>query len=185
MKSLGIFSILFLALGCFFMLYHWPLERNKTLSQHAARIKVSIIYFAAIYVIFLSIFSVFMFGWFIPTYNLPIIFSVFTGVGILAQVVAILVPETQGIPKYIHIAAATVMTFMALLLSILLAFESQFTVTTHLVCVIASILMFGGLCIMGISLLTKSKYIYKHILASQLAYFFVFFFVIIYVTYLG
>lgn len=93
------------------MLYRWPADYMKTYSQNAARTRGSIIYYGALVLTFLVMFSAFVYGWLIPTLHLPRVFTAAFTVGVVAQAVAGIVPETHGWKVRTHVNAAYVMYY--------------------------------------------------------------------------
>ena len=108
MKSLGLLSFGFFALAV-------------TLSQNAARERSSRWYYGIVVMIFLIGLSPYTFAWLIPTLQLPVIFGVGFGLGLMAQADAGLVPETGGLPASIHQTAAGIVHFDTVVLAGLLA----------------------------------------------------------------
>jgi hypothetical protein len=111
MKTLGLVSFLYFGVGVAFMLYRWPADYTKTYSQNAARTRGSIIYYGALVLTFLVMFSAFVYGWLIPTLHLPRVFTAAFTIGVVAQAVAGIVPETHGWKVRTHVNAAYVMYY--------------------------------------------------------------------------
>lgn len=180
MQSLGIISILLLSIGIICMFLKWPGDKSKTLSQNAARSKSSSIYYFCIFVVFLALFSTFIVGWFIPYMHLSFVFTTIFIVGVLGQLIAVALPETQGLQKTIHVIAAGLMSLMALLITIILAINTGTSNFSRIVCGVVVILMLASWF-----LVIFYKKIYKHALWLQLLYFIGFFTVIMLTTYVS
>lgn len=98
-----------------------------TFSQHAAQTKQSQLYYLALFSISLPAFAVFMFGWFIPTYELSFLFKLFTAVALLGNITAAIIPETKGKKVPIHRYAAFLASDCLVPLLIMIIFSSHFS----------------------------------------------------------
>jgi len=162
------------------MFIRWPGDKSKTLSQNAARSKYSSFYYFGVFVVFLLLFGIFMIGWFIPHLNLSLVFTVIFVLGVAGQFIAVTIPETKGLQKTIHIAAAGVMSLMTLLITVYLTANTNLITISRVVSGVVAVLM-----LISWLLVIFYKKIYKHALLLQVLYFFGFFIAIITVTYLN
>lgn len=102
MKHLILLAIGLTVVGLVFLITKWPQDRSRTFSQHAAAHKPAIIYYFCLFALLLPILIGFFYGYFIPTYSLPLVFSLAIGVAITSQFIVTIFPETKGISKKIH-----------------------------------------------------------------------------------
>lgn len=124
MKSLGLISFLFFGVAVSYMLVRWSGDATKTFSQNAARYQSSTVYYAVVWAVSLIFLSLFVFGWFIPTLDLPTAFGVVFGIGVAGQMVAGLVPEIEGWRKVTHVVASSVMYLSTLVFVSMLSFHT-------------------------------------------------------------
>lgn len=151
----------------------WPFDRDKTLSQNAARHRIAIVYYGIILFIFLTLFTVFVVGWFIPTSNLPMTFTWIVLIGLAGQYVAVFVPETGGIKSTIHVAASAFMSFSCYVVVALLTFVFYINFPSHLAAGIALVAM--TICLLTLLLY---KRVLQYALFLQIIYLLSFFFTI-------
>ena len=93
------------------MLYRWPADTKKTYSQNAARARDSIVYYAVLVLTFLAMLCAFVYGWLIPIKHLSVVFTAAFTIGVIAQAIAGVVPETHGWKLRTHVNAAYVMYY--------------------------------------------------------------------------
>jgi len=103
------------------MMRRWPPDVTKTYSQNAARTRGSIVYYGVLVLTFLAMFSVYVYGWLIPTLHLATVFSVAFTIGVMAQAVAGIAPETRGWKVRTHVNAAYVMYYSTVVMVAALA----------------------------------------------------------------
>jgi hypothetical protein len=116
MKSLGLVSFMYFGAGVAYMLYRWPADMKKTYSQNAARSRGSIVYYGVLVLTFLAMLCAYGYGWLIPTLHLSVVFTAAFTIGVMAQAVAGIVPETQGWKIRTHVNAAYVMYYSTVVL---------------------------------------------------------------------
>jgi hypothetical protein len=110
-------------LGLFILLNKWPRVANNSISQHSAAQLNSYIFFTAIQVSVGIITYLFMVKWFIPSFELPIFYTIFYTVVAWLQIISAFLPATsKGLVGSIHLVMANLfalgMMISAMLLSI-------------------------------------------------------------------
>jgi len=93
MVLLLLFSMLLLAAGLTLLVKYWPLGWWYSFSQHAAQAKSATIYYAVLFTIVLILLNVFVFAWFIPSFQISIIFGLLFLLSSILQVACTLLPE--------------------------------------------------------------------------------------------
>lgn len=106
MKHVGLFAIALYWVVVGYILYKWGPDSSKTISDHVATGKQKIVY-APLATIYLSLFSWFLFGWFLPNMNGQLYHYVLLVISVVFLLLTFLIPR-HG--KYIklHDAFATV-----------------------------------------------------------------------------
>lgn len=141
MKLLGIFSVLFLIFALSYAEVKWGPDPYKTFSRLIAKRRSSIIYYFLTFLVFLTTFSMFIFGWFIPTFKLPPLFIAIYTLSVIAQFVCVTIPETNGIKAKVHLAAAGVMSASVLMQTILLVLLISVPLPVFIVSILSILLM--------------------------------------------
>ena len=125
-ELLGILSIIWLWSSFFILTRLWPGNISMTFSEHAAQTRGSIVYYFLTFSVFLISFYVFIIRWFVPTFQLSKLFSVFMTLASLGEFVALIVPTTGGIKTRIHDCASFCMLGLLVPLSGLIAVSPHF-----------------------------------------------------------
>jgi hypothetical protein len=92
-KYLGLASLTILLTGLIFLVRKWPRDVYHTFSQHAATNKASTIYYTSLFTVVLPILATFLFNWFVPAFNIPMIFTILISLSLICQYVCTFVPE--------------------------------------------------------------------------------------------
>jgi hypothetical protein len=163
MESLGLLSFLFFSAAVAYMFRRWPADPSLTFSQNAARHRSSSWYYGVAVIVFLAILSAFTYGWLLPKLHLPLIFALAFGIGVAAQAVAGVIPETAGTNGTVHRAAAAIMYFDTVAVIGLLAFLVQGPWPLRAAYFFAFVLI-GG--IVAVSILNKQIRRYAVVLQS-------------------
>lgn len=178
MKPLGLISIVFYVVALSFLLIKWPTEKAKTFSQNVALSKSSVIYYAVMFLIFLTLFSVFMWSWFFPEFKVGTVARYAFSAGVVTQVIAVFVPETEGLKRIVHLVAAGIMSLSVLIFTLLLSANQNISsISRNMATVAASSML---VCWLLVIFFRKS---HKYSLTVQSAYFLVFFVTILLATY--
>jgi hypothetical protein len=92
-KHFGIISIAILLMGLLFLIKKWPKSIHHTFSQHATTSKASIIYYISLFTITLPLLAIFLLVWFVPMFNVPMVFIIFISLSLICQYACTFVPE--------------------------------------------------------------------------------------------
>jgi hypothetical protein len=150
MAVFGIISLGFLLAAWVVMFRLWPMEIAKTFSQNAARRRLSTVYYAAVMAVFLPLLGAFVYGELIPHLRVAVSFGWAIGIGIAAQAVAALVPETVGWRKVTHLVAASVMYLATVVAAGILVWGGTATLTTARVAELSASTLMLGVMLAGI-----------------------------------
>ncbi len=122
-KPLGVITITLTWLSLGFLVYKWRGHKSMSFSRHAAANKTAFTMMAIIEPFLLGGFFLFVDKWFVPTFNLPALFSVLVGLSALGLLVAAWIPDVPGLKHKIHEWAAypAAATFVPLSLIMCLA----------------------------------------------------------------
>lgn len=177
-KHLGLISIIFVWAGLIFLIRKWKGNVSMTFSQHAAQTKAAQIYYFLLFAIELPLFALFMYGWFMPQFDLPVWFGVFFGTAIVAQLVAVIIPETKGRRVAVHRYAAFLMGDCIVPLMLIIALSANFDSFVRVAAWLAVFIL-----IAIIAILLPQKGYHPKALVLQASYFAVFHAVILLATY--
>lgn len=89
-----------------YMVCKWQIGKHRSFSSHAASEKRAYALFAGAITLESVLYLLFAFKWFIPTFNMPTIFSVLIFVTALGHFISGMVPETKGLVRKVHRLAA-------------------------------------------------------------------------------
>lgn len=101
-EYLGVMSFIIIVVGLALIPVLWPSNPRNTFSQNIAKQRSSILYYIALFALFLPIFLLFMLGWFIPHFSLPPYTYTLVWVAAITQFACTLVPETRGWKVFWH-----------------------------------------------------------------------------------
>lgn len=166
MNLLGLTSVLILIISLFYLEIKWGPDFSKTFSRLVARKRSSIIFYFITFTIFLSLFSIFITEIFIPKLQLPNTFLWIFAIGVVAQFICVVIPETGGIRTKVHLAAASVMSVSAFVQVIILPIYTQLSLLGVIICSLSLTVMLA----IWLIVLTKHRLI-KSELALQVIYF--------------
>lgn len=177
-QGFGILGLLVLALGLFVLVLHWPLGMHKTFSQHAAVSRTTIVYYIVLFAISLLLLNLFFWLWFVPYFGIHWLFLVFVTIASILQIVVTLIPETKGKQARTHRSLAGLSALCLLpciyILSLTESIGYEYMIVT------AAVLL-AMLALMTIVIYFRGKPNYSLLL--QTAYFALFFFPIILISY--
>jgi hypothetical protein len=105
-KPLGPLSIFIIWVIVAILVTRWPRDSSKSISRHAASNKKAYLMMAAAETLTLSMFLFFCFFWLIPTFSLPLIFSICITLAGIGLVIASWLPDTIGLMHRIHVISA-------------------------------------------------------------------------------
>lgn len=169
-KHLGLLSAVILFLGLLYVVRKWPYGVNHTFSQHVARHKSAIVYYAVLFCLVLPLLLLFFFGWFIPYFDMTVWFKVCISVSALLQLLCTFVPEVGGIKSTIHRGLAFLSADFLLPATILISLNDNISPIGKAIAAFAAIIMTSVIIVM---LTNKAQH--KYLLLLQSLYFGVFF----------
>jgi hypothetical protein len=168
--------------GLITVLKLWPYGKDHTFSQHVARHKSAILYYIGLFAVVLPLLLLFIFKWFIPTFNPPLVFGYLIVLAAAAQFACTLVPETGGRKTTAHQMLAYLAAdclFPSTFMIVLLTTASN---VARIVAVVSSLAM---ACIIGIMVWAyfKNHGRHRYLLILQSVYFASFFITLLITTY--
>jgi len=177
-KSLGILSIIIVWGGLLFLLSKWRGDKSMSFSLHAAQTKSSKIYYFSLFLITIPLFYLFIIKWYVPSFDLPNIFTYFVTAGVLGQLIAVIVPAIKGRKEQIHNFGAYSMAFSMVPISVFIAF-ADIPPPVRILTIVGIIYMIGAILLFFYVKRTHSSYLY-----FQAAYIALFHAIIISSTYI-
>lgn len=178
-KILGLLSVVILLCGLIFVIIKWPQGKHLTFSQHVAKQKQSIIYYAALFTVVLPLLLLFFVGWFTPTFKLPVWFNIFIVTASVTQLACTLIPEVGDWKTKYHQALAGISAICLIPSLLFILLSNQIDSLSRLLAAMAVIIMLGI-----IYLLIKGAGKHSHFLILQSLYFAVFFIPVLTASYL-
>lgn len=181
-KNLILIVSLITVIGLSVILKIWPYGINRTFSQHVARHKASIIYYILLFSIILPLLLLYIFNWFIPTFNPPALFGFLLVLASISQYGCVLVPETGGRKTFIHQMLAFLAADCLLPATILVALTPSVSSFGRVVAAISGLIM-AGIVAIFVKAYAKDKGEHKFLLVLQASYFALFFLALLVATY--
>jgi hypothetical protein len=173
MKHIGILAITIYWASVGYILYKWGPDSTKTISDHVASGKQKTVY-TPLAIIYLALFSWFMFGWFLPNMNSQLYHYIALTIGIVFLLLTFLIPR---VGKYVktHDAFANIVgcTIWFVVTSILV-------LETEGIALILSLVTLLCMMTVGIIIIKQGR---KHYLQAQVFFFAMFHAIILLLTY--
>lgn len=179
MKHLGLASIILTWIGILTVIRIWKGNVSKTISQHAAQSRSGQVFYFLLFTLTLSLFCIFVYGWLVPAFGLPIWFRICIGMGVFCQMLAVAIPETRGWRVPVHRYSAFMMSLL-LIPAGAVFISSAFAGTIRMSALCAVFIQF----LIAAILIPRQGY-HRHILWLQMAYVALFHIVIIVASYAG
>lgn len=179
-KQLGLISILMMWLGTYALLRHHLPDPGKTISQHASRSTRYHIIYGILELIVASLFFVFIFGWFMPTFELGLIFGLAAVIGLIGTFVAALFPDREGWRGKFHSIGAYGMAMSLLVMNLVLVQSAEIHLFTRLILYIGIAYMIIG----TLTAIVNTPLYRKNALNFQIIYFLAFHIPIVLAVYL-
>lgn len=149
-----------------------------TFSQHAAQHRSAIIYYFLVFTVVLPLLLLFFVGWFVPTFHLSPLFSIFISIAALFQYSVVIIPEVGGWKTTYHVFGSAVSgIFMLLSLGVILFANSVGSVSKAITLVSALVMI----CILFVG--AKNKIRHPNLLVLQASYYAAFFAAVLAMTY--
>lgn len=135
LKQFGLISILIMWAGTYVLLRHHLPDLGKTISQHASKSTRYHIAFAALELFVVGLFTIFIYGWFMPTFELGSIYGVAALVGFVGAVIAAFFPDRKGWSGRVHGIGAYGMAMSLLAMNLVLLLSPKIhTITQVALC---------------------------------------------------
>lgn len=141
LKHLGLISILIMWAGTLYMLRGHRPEQHKTISQHAAKNHKYHIWYAFLEIFVVSMFAVFLYGWFFPRFDFGITIMIVGAIGIITTVLAAVIPERGKIHSRAHKLAAYGMAASLPAMNIALLINPQIAPSARVITLLCTVLM--------------------------------------------
>lgn len=175
-KYFGLASLTILLTGLIFLIRKWPRDIHHTFSQHAAVHNASIIYYISLFTVALPILAVFLFNWFVPTFNISMIFIVLISLSLICQYACTFVPEVGKNVKSHQVLAGVSGLLLLPSLAVL--------IFTPSIDQIDKVITIMSMAIMSLIILQAARRKTRHALVLQSAYFVAFFAPIVAISYI-
>lgn len=173
MKHIGLMAIALYWAVVGYILYKWGPDSTKTISDHVATGRQKNVY-APLAVLYLALFSWFLFGWFLPNMNGQLYHYVLLTVGVSFLLLTFLIPR-HGKHIKLHDAFATVVGC-----SIWFVVTSIVVVEAKGATAVFSALALLSMMTVGVLLIKRGR---KYYLQAQVFYFAMFHAIILLMTY--
>jgi hypothetical protein len=183
MEHLLLLSIVLLIIGLFFLVYRWPQGHSKTFSQHAAAQRLTIYYYAGLFVVILPLLTLFFYDYFIPKYQLSLLFSFAIFLAITTQLVAAIIPEIGGWRSRLHRLAAGWSAFGLFLAVADIMYELPLSLPLYIFGSVTLLVMLYCSALTLKSTLSRKLFEHRYFLWLQVMYYTLFFGMILLVTY--
>lgn len=175
----GYLSVLLLAAGLTFVVLKWPRGIQYTFSQHVAPKNSSSIFYSLLFIVTLTLLLIFFASYFIPSYELPILFKQLLVISCVAQILCTFFPERGKERTKIHRVFAGISAACLPLLLAILSVWSTIDGVDKILVRVCFVIMMAILCF---AVFTKLKS--THALILQIAYNIAFFVPILFIAYL-
>ena len=124
------------------LLTKWPRVRNRSVSQHSAAFKESYRFFTTVQVIVGIITYIFVIRWFIPTFDLTLLFTIIYTLMALLQISSALIPDTMtGRSSKVHLFLANYMALGMFFAALLLCFSPAIHGLSKIVVIVTTLYM--------------------------------------------
>lgn len=181
-KNLILLVSLIAAIGLLIILKLWPYGAHRTFSQHIARHRAGIIYYILLFLIILPLLLLYIFKWFIPTFQPPALFGVFIILSTVSHFACTLVPETGGRKTTIHQMLAYLGADCLLPATFLITLTPSISFAGRIVAAISSMAM-AIIIATFVKTYAKNNGEHKYLLILQATYFALFFATLLTATY--
>ncbi len=176
---LGYISIALLAAGLTFVVLKWPHGVQYTFSQHVAPRNSSSIFYSFLFIVTLTLLQIFFASYFIPVFELPILFTQLLVISWVAQILCTFFPERGKEKTKIHRVFAGISAACLPLLLALLAVWPTIDGFDKILTGACLVIMLDILCLALFTQFRKT-----HALVLQIAYNVAFFIPIFFIAYL-
>lgn len=126
-----------------FLLIHWPRNRQKSLSDHIAAGKKQITLLIIVVAVETSLYALFLYKWFIPTFSMPNLFTWMITLALITHLATFVFPSTKGRVKRIHWLASYMTALFFIPIALLLITQSSIPLAGRLAVAVSLIAMVG------------------------------------------
>jgi hypothetical protein len=134
LQTSGVISVLLTWFAIGFILLATSRDLTRSVSHHAALEKRNYFIFCFLMTLSLVLMSLFMYGWFIPTFALPVIFGVIVGVAILLELITTWIPLTEGWKYTVHESCSYAVAALIPFLTLFMVFSPKISTISLYVC---------------------------------------------------
>jgi hypothetical protein len=178
---LGLLSLASLIVGIGYVLRRWGTQKVFSMSRHAGRQRHSALIFSTTLLLSIALTALFAFGWLVPRFLLPGVFTVMLAIGLICATVAAIVPDTgSGWQGKAHGVGAWTMAALLPFLVIVLLFAAGVGVLAKFFLAILLSYM-----ILDWFLFIFVRWSRRYFLIFQASYVFCFYVALLVVAYLG
>lgn len=143
-KQFGLIAIVSMWVGTFFLLKNHSLDPGKTISKHASKSAKYHIAFALLELTVVSLFLIFVFCWFIPTFKLGTAYAVAAMIGFAGTVIAAFIPDKGGRLGRLHGVGAYGMAMSLLAMNLILSTSPKINLLTQIILYVSLAYMIIG-----------------------------------------
>jgi hypothetical protein len=179
MQHFGLIPILTLIVGLVITVIKRPAGLDVTFSQRVANNKQAEILYSLLFVITLPLLFIFFASWFVPANDLPHVFLWFAAIVVIFQIVCTWVPERGGRMTIVHRLLTGISGIALLPMVLMLATARSISTELRYMALSGFVLM---VILLTIALVNQKKF--RYALLLQVGYYFIFFVVVLLVTYL-
>lgn len=144
LKQLGLIAIISMWAGTYVLVKRHSLDPGKTISKHASKSVRYHITFGILELVVVSLFSLFIFGWFIPTFKLGSGYGITAMVGFIGTVIAAVVPDRGGWQGKLHGLGAYGMAMSLMAMNLFLVMSNDINLVTRIILYISLAYMIVG-----------------------------------------
>lgn len=166
-KHLGLVSIVLMWAGTYLLLKNHSFDFTKTISKHASKNAKYHVIFGLLELVVVGLFTVFIFGWFIPTLQLSDGYAIAAVFGLVGASVAAFIPDRAGWQGRLHGIGAYGMALSLLVMNTFLTMSPEINMLTRFVLFATLVYMISGIVI---AIIYPSIY-KRNILVQQAIYF--------------
>lgn len=167
-KILGIISITIIWLTIIYTLNNLVVNKNGTISQHAASNRRILKIYSAGAILSVALFSIFMYGWLIPHFRLNTPFFIVTTTGIVAEFLTLFIPESGDLKTKIHHVVSYGTAIMLPFITLLIAINSNVYLYSRVVNLASTVSM---LILIPVVYINRKSHLQKNVLYHQCIYY--------------
>lgn len=121
-KIFGVLSVVLIWAGLLFTIFKWRGNKSMSFSLHAAQTRAGQVYYFFLFLATLPLFYLFIVKWYVPTFDLGLLFIILATVATIGQFVAASIPAVPGHRNTIHEIGAYTMGALFIPMLFMVAF---------------------------------------------------------------